>query len=62
VKRVIKTAKIKDLMRLKQKIEFLDNDDYLTVTLIPDETTGEHTYIDTFYEGEDILQEDFNNN
>lgn len=50
MKRVLNAAKIKDLMRLKQKVEFLDNSDTLTITLIPDETAGDNTYRDTFVE------------
>ena len=47
MKREIRSAKFKDIKRVKQKIEVLDIGDSLKIDFVPDETDGANLYIDT---------------
>lgn len=47
MKREIRSAKFKDIKRVKQKIEVLDIGDLLKIDFVPDETDGANLYIDT---------------
>ncbi len=57
MKREFRAAKFKDLMRIKEKANVLDIGDTITIHLVPDETAGYNTYIDSFAKDNEIKSE-----
>lgn len=57
IKRELKSARFKDLAKIKQKTEVLDIGDTITLNFIPDETIGDNAYIDTFAKDDEIPNE-----